>query len=428
MRELSRFCLGLTSVLTCMLLLTQGGQAEKQTPSDADASTLTQKVGDNIDSCGLTSDICRLLDAREYQKAFDACSEFLAKSPEMFVDVRTSYVLKATAYRTRAYLRSQLGESDKASILDEISAAELGDPRAAGHLTEIFVKAYFGIRPIPGMEILKSDLERHARMGAELGDRSSIAVLATADFGLSNDEKTYWTLVSIMLGNFAGKNENRDVAGRSKLVSEMISNFGTQNVARSLNTFSVSGGVLEAQPSGLPGRDIVATIYNEAELRVQYSIAQNWSRGKPRKKTRTSRDFLKAITEMSENDAVSFTKFVILPEGSSAGLKNELSANRAFILANLQPNDMVVVRCGILTHIATIFRIEKIENRVLFSDPLWEFWQPSHNSCVNSFELVKGSYNRFLASVSLEDVGSMIEAVVTVRNRSGDDLTSGITK
>jgi hypothetical protein len=84
-------------------------------------------------------------------------------------------------------------------------------------------------------------------------------------------------------------------------------------------------------------------------------------------------------------------------------------------LAELIPGDRVFVGCGPLSHVAFFFRRDETKKRLLFLDPNYEFWQPTHNSCVTSFEFVEDKHNRYLSSVPEDDVESMIEAVITLR-------------
>lgn len=195
---------------------------------------------------------------------------------------------------------------------------------------------------------------------------------------------------------------------------------------RSINKFSLSRGTLEPQASGFPGRDIITTLFNDAELRLGYALDQVWRRETVQNKAKktTAREVIKSLIA---TDNEPFIRFLVLREGTTVGAKNELTSDIETITSNLQPNDMLIVRCGPLTHITKISKIDREEGKILFSDPLWEFWQPTHNSCVNMFSVVKDSYNRFFPSIPLQDVSSMIEAVVTLRNLSDDDIISGIS-
>jgi hypothetical protein len=50
-------------------------------------------------------------------------------------------------------------------------------------------------------------------------------------------------------------------------------------------------------------------------------------------------------------------------------------------------------------------------------DGLFEYWQPTHNSCITKFDLMPYKFGGLLARVSLGEVLPMIQAVITFRDR-----------
>jgi hypothetical protein len=395
-------------------------------PSNAAAEFSVGANFSAIENCE-TTEICEATKAHDYQRLIELCTSFLGRNVDTFENERDFYVERAATYRLRAFARNRAGGSIKDSVDDEISAADLGNSDAAGHVAELLLKIRLGVLGISGVSAKLPELQHYVRLGAELGNRSSITMLGTLPLVLSDDEKLYWKLQTVLVGPLAIDGKSPSILERSLILKRMISRFGEANVIRSMNKFSLSGGLLEPQASGLPGRDIIATLFNDAELRLGYALDQVWRRELPQPKASTARDFLKRMfATYSDSDPVN--RLLVLREGDSVGAGNEISLDIGNITSNLQPNDVLVVRCGLFTHITKIARIDLHENKVLFSDPLWEFWQPSHNSCVSSFELVRDSYNRFFPSVPLTDVSSMTEAVITIRSRLDDDTTSGLSK
>jgi hypothetical protein len=74
------------------------------------------------------------------------------------------------------------------------------------------------------------------------------------------------------------------------------------------------------------------------------------------------------------------------------------------------------VRCGPLGHTAIVYKIDRAKQLVYFTDPLYEFWLPSHNACIRRFDLVPSEDGRFLAAVPTEEVMSVLQALVTFRD------------
>ena len=94
-----------------------------------------------------------------------------------------------------------------------------------------------------------------------------------------------------------------------------------------------------------------------------------------------------------------------------------ISLNVKEIGERLSPSDYVVVRCGPLTHIAEIYGIDRQAGTVNFVDGLFEYWQPTHNSCITKFDLIPYKFGGFLARVSLGEVLPMVQAAITFRDR-----------
>jgi hypothetical protein len=62
-----------------------------------------------------------------------------------------------------------------------------------------------------------------------------------------------------------------------------------------------------------------------------------------------------------------------------------------------------------------VFRIDREKDSMLLTDPTYEFWQPSHNSCIKSFSFEPYEYGFSLPKVRLSEVAPMIDAVGTYR-------------
>jgi hypothetical protein len=89
----------------------------------------------------------------------------------------------------------------------------------------------------------------------------------------------------------------------------------------------------------------------------------------------------------------------------------------------LGPSDYVFVRCGALAHVAVIHHVDQASDRIYLVDGLWQFWQPSHNSCITNFDLVPVQHGGFLAEVSLSDLIGILEAIATLRDHPLENVS-----
>ncbi len=107
---------------------------------------------------------------------------------------------------------------------------------------------------------------------------------------------------------------------------------------------------------------------------------------------------------------------MLVPEAGNSSQTRVIFAERSKIIAALTPGDRVFVSCGAFAHVTLLYRRDRESKKLLFIDPLYEFWNPTINSCVSKFELLPDKNRRYLSSVSEDDIAEMLQAVITVRN------------
>lgn len=88
---------------------------------------------------------------------------------------------------------------------------------------------------------------------------------------------------------------------------------------------------------------------------------------------------------------------------------------RADILKGIYPGDSIWVTCSGLSHTATVFSASRERDELLLVDATYEFWQPSHNSCVTSLSHKRWKYGFYLPQLKLSEVAPIIDAVGTFR-------------
>jgi hypothetical protein len=117
------------------------------------------------------------------------------------------------------------------------------------------------------------------------------------------------------------------------------------------------------------------------------------------------------------NVAQHVAAFLLVPGAAQCEDESIISLSRRDIVALLGPSDYAVVRCGAITHVAMVHHVDRVADRLYFADGLFQYWQPSHNSCITRFDLLPFAHGGFLAAVPIHDVEPMIQAVATLRDR-----------
>ena len=107
--------------------------------------------------------------------------------------------------------------------------------------------------------------------------------------------------------------------------------------------------------------------------------------------------------------------YLLVPAGVNESDPYVLNVPRKSVLSNILRDDTVIVRCGPISHVAVVYNFTEQQDRILFIDPLYEYWQPSHNACMSGYQLVDGPNNGYLVSVSASEVSAILQGVITRR-------------
>ena len=184
-----------------------------------------------------------------------------------------------------------------------------------------------------------------------------------------------------------------------------------------ISRLSPLGGLTPHGPHNLPGRGIAATFFADASLRREYGF--NFGKRAPATRD-ASPDaleiykFHRAVADLiGRADA-----YLLVPGSRTFADSHMISMNTQELSGLLSPIDVVVVRCGPLTHMVMVYKVNRKASTVSFVDGLFEFWQPSHNSCITTFDLAPFKYGGYLATVPLADILPMIQEVITYRDRA----------
>jgi len=351
---------------------------------------------------------------RRFADALAATGELIGRDESRFRSRPEAGWLKAEAHFYRAFAVDTLTGDRREATRELKLAAEAGHLRAVRVLTEQMWRKHEGDPDFAWVEADPAELGKLLRIGAELGDTRSAAMLGAENSPapIGSREKTYWSLVSFALDI----NESAEVRGRR--MQSVIARFGEQEVGAALSEYSPLGSGTAAGPGHLPGRGLVATIYADAALRHEYgsSYGRRGTEGTRPGPSPSTLELLRGFQGYA-NVARDIAAFLLVPGARSCEDKSIISVSRGDIVALLGPSDYAVVRCGPITHVAMVRRVDRAADRLYFADGLFQYWQPSHNSCITKFDLVPSVHGGFLAAVPIHEVEPMIQAVVTLRDR-----------
>lgn len=345
---------------------------------------------------------------KDYQTVARLCDGLIKRDGSLFYSLPYANWVKSLAYIERGEAKFALTSNERDALADTAEAALLGNIKAARNIS---LKMLRQVQNPEGARILEQGL----RIGAELGDSESALMLGGDMWpnSLSDREKAYWSLVAL------GMDASMSAERTDKNVHNAFALAGDTGVSQAIHDYSPLGGLTRANTAaGLPGRGVLATMFCDAFLRREYGY--NYGKRAPTTKAAESPSSLEVFRYMSAfADVLGRARaYLLVPGDRKFADPAIISLDSAEIARQLSPGDEVFVRCGPLTHVVRLYKIDRDAGTLGFVDGLFEYWQPSHNSCISSFDLAPLKLGGFLARVRLSEVLPMIQGVVTFRDRT----------
>jgi hypothetical protein len=327
--------------------------------------------------------------------------------------------IKSLALHLRFQDRQMLGDSHKDVLPDLLQAARYGNLRAIRQSEDILEEYLFGMNHAEYPPLTDDDILSVYRIGAELADSPSAVAFGSGRTMLLHaplpedmalNERIFWMVLGLVSDKRSAKTQ------RDGVVDDAVQRFGPDLVEQGLVDFGIVGGKVASTLDGLPGRDFHAAFAAESDLRAEYSIAFGSvmpppDAPQPEMNARELFDDISVINGVSGMGRL----FLLVPSVVVDQTKYIRTFPRETIMANLLPDDTVIVRCGPLSHVAVLYKVNSSSDELWFSDPLYEYWQPSHNACMSNYRLVDGPDNGFLVIVSLKEVMATLQGVITRR-------------
>jgi hypothetical protein len=359
---------------------------------------------------------------RRFAEALAACDELIRRDENRFRSRPEASWLKAEAHYYRGAALYELTGDNREAARELKRATEAGHLNAVRNLTNAMWRQHQGDPEFAWMDADPAAFRRILRIGAELGDRRSALILGdeSSPAPVGRRERIYWSLIGVALS----LDDSLEV--RERRMRNTITRVGEREVDAALSEFSPLGSGTAAGPGQLPGRSLITRAYADAWLRRTYgeSYGRRGTQGAQPGPSPTTLEYFRAQQALANVFQHYTAAFLLVPGGRQCEDKTMVPLSRKAIVALLSPSDNVIVRCGPITHVAMVHHVDRAADRVYFADGLFQYWQPTHNSCITNFDLVPFLHGGFLAAVPVHEVEPMIQAVVTLRDRPP---TSGTT-
>jgi hypothetical protein len=352
--------------------------------------------------------IVAALAAKNFAAGVSLADAVLAAPDDPGESPQYSAYVRSLALLHRGEGNRELGRPWATIWVDLRRAADLGNVRAVRVLLNAFAALRSDRQALGGYQPDAGEIARVYAIAADLGMTDGVAMLADGSDGppLATDERLYWRLVS--------RFESRRDAP-ALLLRQMADAEGERRLIDALARHAMVGAPFEAFAPDLAGRDLVATLYAESQLRTRMTAA--FGSRSPRAKTvepPTLADNFRFLATQASKTGLG-DMVLLVPGRARVGSANVHYLDRRIVANELRPGDSLWVTCGALSHTATVFGIDRARDVLLLVDPTWEFWQPSHNECITSLTHQHYRYGFYLPKLKWSEVVPMVDAVGSYR-------------
>lgn len=166
--------------------------------------------------------------------------------------------------------------------------------------------------------------------------------------------------------------------------------------------------------AGLPGRDILATLHAESNLRSTIAVGLGFALPAKRPARDLSlRELMEVNSWLGDMSGLT-TAYHFVPEDPGISARHRI-VEAASLAAVIGPGDTLNVRCGGIAHTAVVLRADAAKDEIAVIDPLYEYWQPANNHCVTRFSLVHYRYGYYASELRLSEVLEILDSVQSAR-------------
>lgn len=325
-------------------------------------------------------------------------AEVIARESGASSPQREAYI-KSLAYLRRAAIYEKLGRDPH--VIDEqfVASAKLGNLQAINHLVRKYVDSAKGAGPAKAVALKGVDIDDIIDVGLDLADARSMQA-AVDGFGTRERSRRELAFYQLLLA--LEKRDSSFVAD----VTELASHYDLPAV---LNEYAYVGGPVTAAASGTYSRDLLATLLAEDNFRGTWARGLGfWMADTRPDQEPNLREIIAMNVWLTDMSGLA-TAFHYLTQESD--VPHSIALTSPQIAQQLSAGNTIHVRCGGLAHTAVVFKVDRQQDQILLMDPLYQFWQPSHNSCITNFKLTHYRYGYYLTQLSLSEVAGIVIAV-----------------
>jgi len=346
-------------------------------------------------------------------------SDINTESPQYNEWVRS----QALVYRGTATLAKTHDWSLAFSDIEK--SAEIGNLQALRLLMENYLGEKSSAYPFGSFRPPDTDKSKAFFTAADLIDAYALRKVTdgSVELNVSAEQKLFWKLMYLA--------KPIDDSSQSKEIFDLIKNEGESKLGTTIAQYGLVGapfGERTGIPS-IPGRDVLATVFAELNLRIE--LVRSLGAHTPLDRTQipeaptVMENFLFLSTLVGEAGLADM--YLLVPGKPETRQNNVHLFDREAIVDELRAGDIVWVGCGPFSHTAWVFAIDRNHDSIKFVDANYEFWKPSHNSCVKTLSFEHFRYGYSSPTLKLSDVAPMIEAVGTLRTAEPIGLAGDVS-
>lgn len=326
---------------------------------------------------------------------------------------------KSLAMRLKAFSQIRTGEGSDALVTVHVAAEIAPDKDLLEGLSNIYAAHFTGRIPTEQLRIDKAAYIATSKRAASLGSLSASDILLTEGSFTTEQERIYWEAMNAFL-----EFERTITPGSISLdkpheghLDEVIAKYGEDVVARAVAAHGLGPATVVSKIPGLPDRDVrramlLQWVLISARKTFFQTLGFNDGGVPP---TITVREGFQQIRDFGAPYPA--TWYMVVPNLQANDDPQIVGSSARAIMSEISSGDVVFLRCGPLSHVAFLQRANRENGTLDFADPIYEYWQPTHNDCVSSFDLVKdGDPSIYVSRIRAADVEEMLQAVFTLRN------------
>jgi hypothetical protein len=347
------------------------------------------------------TDIEQKLESGDFGAA-DALATAAIDSKDDGTNPQLAAYVRSLAFLHRAEARLRRGFPEEQVNADVAAAAGLGNLVAIRQLVRQYVQSARDSQPASARPPVGVAIDEVLRAGMDLGDRTTLQAVANGFGAVDQRQRTLAELLYGLQTKDSGVVRRIDRLARETNLSDL------------LTAVAFVGGPRAGAAADLSSRDLLATLVAEDILRG--TLARGLGFALPEKSVDpplSLREIIELNNWLGEMTGMA-TVYHFVPESAPLGPR-VLEMSRRALGNTVATGDSVHVRCGALAHTAVVWSVDRGRDELLLLDPLFQYWQPSHNDCITTFSLVHFRYGYYLTKLKLTEVLPMIDAVQALR-------------